>query len=275
MNLEQPRLYRYEYYSRFKKMFLKKNIIFPSPLSWPDLFEQRFLSNSFLKYCFGYKKDFKNLRNDIFALCYTGDGTENADAQWNTRNPKRKDFCIKYSINLWKMLDYLNLLSDNIFNGKIEFYISSISYEYSQEELIQNQHIRAIGKPSGDNRVPYLIRTMSYKRKAFKYENEIRIWAVLKEDNPLSEKNNHILTLENFDWKKIDLQIQVAPYKSILAFDKFKKLKDYNQAKRINEKNIQQERTTKILNELRLLKKEINVSHLYNIPVWKCSKDLK
>ena len=96
LNLEHPRLYRYEYYSRFEEMYKGSRIVFPSPLSWPDLFEQRFLSDSFLKYCFGECKENKTLRNRIFALCCTGDGSENADAQWNLRKTKEHDFCVRY-----------------------------------------------------------------------------------------------------------------------------------------------------------------------------------
>lgn len=252
-------------------MYKGSRIVFPSPLTWPDLFEQRFLSDSFLKYCFGECKENKTLRNRIFALCCTGDGTENADAQWNLRKTEEPDFCIRYSFNLWKFLDQLNNLSSE----NIEFYISSISYDYSQEELIQNQHIRAFGKPRGDNRIPYLIRIMSYKRKAFKFENEIRIWAVVNKNFNPSEKPNKILTLEKFDWKQLGLRIHVAPCRSNVSFDEFESLYKYNKAKRDNENDAQKNRIKNILNELGLSKNDVKASRLYYIPMWKCCKDLK
>ena len=271
LNLEHPRLYRYEYYSRFEEMYKGSRIVFPSPLSWPDLFEQRFLSDSFLKYCFGECKENKTLRNRIFALCCTGDGSENADAQWNLRKTKEHDFCVRYSFNLWKFLNQLNSLS----NGDVEFYISSISYDYSQEELIHNQHIRSLGKPSGKDHIPYLIRIMSYKRKAFKFENEIRIWSVVKEETSLLEKDKKILSLENFDWNNLGLRLHVAPYKSDISFNEFDNdLKDYNQTKRNKENLIQQGRIDKVISELGLPRNDVKASRLYDVALWKHSKAL-
>lgn len=172
------------------------------------------------------------------------------------------------------MLDYLNWLSDNKYDKNIEFYVSTISYEYSQEELMQNQHIRALGKPHGDNRIPYLIRIMSYKRKAFRFENEIRIWAVVKEGASLLEKNKNILSLENFDWKNLGLRIHVAPCRSNVSFDEFESLYKYNKAKRKDENGAQKDRIENILNELELSKDDVKASRLYDVALWKYSKML-
>lgn len=265
LDLEHPRLYRYEHFSRFKENYQRDKIVFPSPLSWPDLFEQRFLSDGFLKRCLDEQNS--SFRDKIFALCCTGEGYENADAQWNVRKLEKDDFCIRYSFDLWKFLKCLEKS-----NGKGEFYVSAISYDYSQDELMQNMHIKTLKKTSKKAGVQNLIRAMSFKRKSFKYENEVRIWAIAKESF-YSKKEDKCIEMD-LDWKEIDLRILVGPSKCDMDFKCYDKLVDYNQDKRKRENIIQQERKDKIVRELNIPKTRVKVTHLYDIPLWKSSKNL-
>lgn len=279
LDLEHPKLFRYEYYSRFKSLYNKMGesegkIIFPSPLSWPDLFEQRFLSDNFLRYCFEKEFDPNEFRNSFFALCCTGDGTENADAQWNTRKTEKGNFCIRYTCNLWKLLSQLECFSKYKAANSVDFYVSSISYKYSQEELLQNLHVKSLGPPKGNDRIPYLIRAMSYKRSPFKFENEIRIWAIVKKEAlSLGLIKDNMLSIP-LDWKNLEINILVGPYKSETKIDEFDNLIDYNRSKRKECSLVQHARVDRIFEDLGISKDRIKISRLYDVFLWKGSKNM-
>lgn len=273
LDLANPVLYRYELFSRLKTMYHKNEIVFPSPILWPDLFEQRLLSNSFLKYCFGKKAAAYSQK--IYAICCTGDGIENADAQWNTRKPKKRDFCIRYSINLWKLLSCLDDFSQKN-DGCIDFYLSSMSYRYSQEELIENRHIQALNDDKSiEDRICYLIRAMSFKRRQFKFENEIRIWAIVKDEALSSGMIKRNVLHIPLDWKCLEQNILVGPYKRDIKVEAFEKLKDYNQKKRNDGNTVQKNWRDEVVRALSLSQKRVRSTRIYNVPLWKCSKKLK
>lgn len=277
LDIAHPKLYRYELFSRLKTMYNKNEIVFPSPILWKDLFEQRLLSDSFLKYCFGKKGT--SYRKKIYAICCTGDGTENADAQWNTRKLEKGDFCVRYTINLWKLLNRLNSFSQNN-DGCVDFYLSSMSYEYSQEELMGNQHIQAMNvkklpDKSLDDKICYLVRAMSYKRRQFKYENEIRIWAVLNErDLSPSMIKDNMLRIP-LDWTSLGVNVLVGPYNSDIKVENTDKLNDYNQKKRSKENEVQQKWATEVAQKIKISPNRVLCSRIYDVPPWKCSKNLK
>lgn len=261
LDLENPVLYRYESFSRFERMKNQDKITFISPLVWPDLFEQRFFSKVFLNKFFG--KSGADYQNRFFALCFTLDGTENADAMWSVRAKEDDgDFCIRYSVNLWRFLGELERNADK--NG-IDFYLSSIAYDYTQEQLLSNLHIESAKKGLCGS-VRNFLNILRFKRRNFKYENEVRIWAV--RNNALNVDKPTLLELD-MDWMALNLQILVAPYKSDIKWNG--NLIEHNRQKRNSARKIMENQKSRIL-ALGIPKDNVRLSGLYDVPLWKYSK---
>ena len=167
---------RFFSFSRFFQGVEEKKFVFISPTKWEDPFEKINL-----------------LRDDIYCICSTYDKSENEEALWKAYNDTSdEDKTVRISFGFEKMLDAFGK-----YEKEYDFYISPMDYYFSRDEILKiSKYIKQIPNLSLVNQ----INALCLKRKAFSYENEIRILVVKKGMEKSSEGNGHC-HLKNFDYQ--------------------------------------------------------------------------
>lgn len=149
----------------------KLNLSFVSPQKWNDPYESLFLLNE--------------KTNDPFFVrcaCFAFDMQYCEEAMWlRSQQPNSyvfedKTICVSFCFE--KLIELLSdhatsFNSDNL-QGQLTFYISIVDYSQSKNSLTKSNAKKA---KSYTNVIDY-INHLSLKRKAYYYENELRIFAV-------------------------------------------------------------------------------------------------
>lgn len=163
---------------------------FISPLLWQDPFERVF-----------YQKELviEGKKYDIRCICSTYDYVENEEAAWNRNN--NKDAVVRVSFDFDKLCEMLNIIGQKYSCG---FYISIADYSQSKDNLI----IKNVKTPYKS--IEDYIKIMSLKRKAFAYENEMRIFAVF-ETTKLPVDKVVPFDISPFDYKDVINHVTLPP----------------------------------------------------------------
>lgn len=184
--------------------FVKSNqLVFVSPESWYDPFEQ--LYHGIDCSSRGY------ITEDIACMCVSEKSSTNEDACWRVYS-ESNDKTVRISIEQSVLLDLLENFAAK--NG-YEVYIGKVNYLFEKQD-IKNLHVisnpnHAAYFPDKMTREHYL-SLMLLKRKAFQYENEVRIFLV-KDKIVFS---NNLLKIV-CDYKKLGLvsNVVLSPYPPI------------------------------------------------------------
>ena len=170
--------YLYKYLNRdaFKKT-LQNGLRFARPSTWNDQFERRF-------YDADYSKIAPNLSKDTFATCFAY-GKEN-EAAWRSYmydDLKTDSLCFRLTINRKRLKEAMEK------DGRCVYYEGPVVY--LREYTIANLHLCGVpGAKSLHNAFfhnqgfnhDYFLSLMLLKREFFKHENEIRYFAVPKQE---------------------------------------------------------------------------------------------
>lgn len=144
---------------RFMKFnYLKKSLnsnsvslVFISPDKWLDPFEH-------LLY---------NAQKPLTCMCCTYERTEAEEAAWN-RSKFENDPFVRVSFDYNKFCDFLSTYGSQ---NNVSFYVTVANYSNSIEQIRNAQKLPV---PTSDA----YVNLLSLKRKAFAYENELRIFAI-------------------------------------------------------------------------------------------------
>lgn len=167
---EYKRIHHHTTIDFFTSILNMNKLTFVSPASWNDPYEKFFYERD---YILMGKKIQLPVRNRLFALCVTG--TSSSEAFWKVYSPLEDGIRLTF-----KTEDFINVFLDKINN--VEIYIGKVNYKSTKEffkldankhELISELNESSIGKSQID--------LMIQKRKAFEYENELRIMIIPKE----------------------------------------------------------------------------------------------
>lgn len=173
-------IYNYIKYEYLKKSIEKSNndynilLTFISPKLWNDPCESVF-----------YKPVVKigNDSYNVLCLCTTLEPTESEESAWN-RNGRSDDLDEKTVRIAYDFQSFCNLLQKMAEkDGNVQFYLSMVDYSES----------RAYFNPNNKRNYSCLeeyICDLSKKRKAFVYENEMRVFAVMKTCGDGPSKDN-------------------------------------------------------------------------------------
>lgn len=164
---------RYIPFSHFKSDIDNKRLTFVSPILWEDPFENVFYDENLT---------IKNKKVNIACVCATYDYVDGEEAAWKRGESNKEDKTIRVSLDFEKTCYLLEQIGGS--NNCI-FYISIVDYSQSKDSLIKKNTPLY-------NTVDDYIKVMSLKRKAFAYENELRILAVSDNNfgqNPPSSKD--------------------------------------------------------------------------------------
>lgn len=213
---------------------------FSSPEKWLDPFEMLF-----------YESKFKigNENCVIHASCFACNDIENEEGFWNIWSIGEKDPIVRVTYNIQKILKALNEQADN----KYVFYLGGMNYT-SRENIIQES------KKTVSNSYPQIddcLNLLSFKRNAYKYENELRLFvkSVVRSNYDIKET-----IIENIDYSQgIIEEITLAPAKPFGNSDPSRdKMSKHQTCHNLPVK----EKIKKILNE-KEIKCKINQSALY------------
>ncbi len=164
LNINPIEIYKCMSFERSKSLIENtEQLCFVSPKLWVDPFES-FLYD---------EKAFKSYNKKLFCFTASFMRSESEEALWKIyANESDKTH------NIWRMI-FINLLNTLENYGKTTdtiFYLAPINYSKSKEAIKQLKNITC-------NSIDNHIDRMSYKRKAFKSDHEIRIYACVNADS--------------------------------------------------------------------------------------------
>ena len=150
-------LFRYMNESHFLSDLNAQQLTFISPKLWNDPFERLFYADGGVV--------IGNAKYYIRCICLTYDWIESEEAAWNRGLGGNAMVRVEYDFQ--KLCDVLESQSKNY-----DFYFSVIDYSLPRRDIIQLSKLYPV------NSLQDYLNLLSLKRKAFVYENEIRLFMV-------------------------------------------------------------------------------------------------
>lgn len=202
---DKSTVFKYMPLDRLVKSIDKDELVFVSPAAWYDPFEQLYYGVNCGSR--GY------ITEDIACMCVSEKSSTNEDASWRVYAGS-SDKSVRVSIDHTALL---NLLEDYASTNGFEVYIGKVDYSFEKKD------IKSLYIPSSVNHSTYFpnqmirehyLSVMLLKRKAFQYENEVRIFLVKGKINftnnllcvPCKYKKSHIIS-----------NVMLSPYPPVRA----------------------------------------------------------
>lgn len=186
------KVYKYMTIETFLVSLYAKTWRFFEPNKWNDKFEQRF-------YCADYEipgAEFMTPR--LFATCVTRD--KNSEAAWKVYSHGQGlgSHCIQLELDIDKLRIELN---------KNDLKIAEMNVEYKEEKFILELHNKNKSKAYeaylSSFSLKKFLKLLTLKRNAYKYENEIRLFAIPNGNAPRSIGNDSQSKDLAIDWSKV------------------------------------------------------------------------
>lgn len=202
-------LFRFMPFSHLYTELEQKSMTFLSPKLWRDPFENAFL----------------NLGNqiDLKCLCFTYNGSIGEEWAWKAYSGDEQ--MVRIEADFLKLVETLsNIASQNDF--KTLFYICVCDYSKDKKKLLSD--ITTLKKSGKNINLEDFLNIMSFKRKAFSGEKEIRIFAL----NSSSNKDFSV-SFQGVDYKAFTTRVLLEPlnpYQDVLRKANYAKLQDIHNA---------------------------------------------
>lgn len=192
------KVYKYMNLDSFLCSLYGKSIRFSEPSKWPDKYETRF-------YCANYDNiTEKEYAQKLYATCVTR--AQNNEAAWKVyaRNEGLSGHCVQLDINVMQLRKELK---------NSQFIIEERFMVYCSEHYILNLH----KKESNDYNLffnPFskdnFLRLLSLKWDAFKYEEEIRFFAIPEDGGERSISSDKAQTVDiSVNWGKLLNKVRI------------------------------------------------------------------
>ncbi len=155
-------VYRYMQYRWAKELILSKKVAFKNPQKWEDPFERRFVCGDYKAVGFAPKQ--------MACLCVTTEHGENEAAFWRSFDPNANRDMVQLTLDFGVLL---KALDDFAREHNAIVYVEACDYSYTSDELKssgENLFLKNV-QEFDDNS---FIKLMGLKRRAFKYEKELR-----------------------------------------------------------------------------------------------------
>lgn len=238
-------VFKYMPLDRFVNSVKSNQLVFVSPESWYDPFEQLYYGIDCSSR--GY------MTEDIACMCVSEKSSTNEDASWRVYS-ESNDKAVRISIERKALLE---LLEEYASKNGFEVYIGKVNYSFQKRD-IKSLHI--ISNPNHSVYFPnkmarkHYLSLMLLKRKAFSYENEVRIFLV---KDKISFSNNLLKIDCDYRARELVSNVMLSPYPPVRPKG--------DMAYKVREKmnNIESEQIKKELNDL--LGCRIQQSLLYKV----------
>lgn len=164
---EYKRVYHHTTIDRFSGMLNLKKLIFVNPASWNDPFEKFFYEREF---SLMGKKIQLPIRNNLYSLCVTGTGS--SEAFWKVYSPMENGIRLTFDMNKF-IKEFLGKIKN------AEIHIGKVNYKSTKEFHKLMENTQNLITELNDSKIgPTQINLMIQKRKAFEYEDELRIMII-------------------------------------------------------------------------------------------------
>lgn len=189
-------LYKYLPQKRAKMSLIDKPYLtFVSPNLWEDPFEYEIYDENILN---GIK---------VFCFCTSFSRSHNEESFWKRHDPNFEGKYVMWSINFFSLVNELQKTGKS---KGIRFYVAPINYSLSRniiESFMANKPTNEID----------LVTHLCVKRKAFKHECEMRIFAVIDNNSKIRPTGDLLrinINLTAGEWdKRILTKVVLPPYK--------------------------------------------------------------
>ena len=158
-------MYRFIPVNRFLDLFKKEKLTFLYPGLWNDPFEKLFLE---AEYSIDGTPFDLPIKDRLYSLCWTK--TKESEAYWKTYMPLENGIRIKSSAH--RILEELKNFD---LHSSYKIYIGKVKYENFDKIMACKSDSALMDKVSSRTICDEHIQLMLMKRKAFIYEDEIRI----------------------------------------------------------------------------------------------------
>lgn len=197
------KIYRIELLDRFEKILKNEELVFAKPSTWIDPLENLIFNAKIVK---DGKEYHHPIKEKIFSQCWSLDG--DSYALWQIYTTKKNDngeFKRHYGVRIETILKKLNQIQ-NLNEG--QFYFGQVTYlwKYQIEKLPKEPSIIKALRESEIN--DSQLETLLFKRKSYRYENEVRLLAIPK-----------IRHLDKQDDRLCRLKIKPTEFISSIRFD--------------------------------------------------------
>lgn len=202
---DKSTVFKYMPLDRLVKSVENNELVFVSPNAWYDPFEQLYYGVDCSSR--GY------ITEDIACMCVSEKSSTNEDASWRVYADS-SDKAVRVSIDQTALL---NLLEDYASTNGFKVYIGKVDYSFEKKE------IKSLHTPSSVNHSTYFPNYMSrehylsvmlLKRKAFQYENEVRIFLV---KDKIDFRNNLLCVSCEYKKSHIISNVMLSPYPPVRA----------------------------------------------------------
>jgi hypothetical protein len=158
------RLYRFMPVNEFFKMLHTGKYIFRNPSAWNDPFEKYFLDREYRIKNTNYHL---SIKNNLFASCFSK--TSNSEAYWNVYTPNSDGVRIEFSTEIFLDNFLSRIVNADVYMGSIKYYSTN---EFHKTDIDIKRLSSSI---TNNNDHEVQAELMFRKRKAFLYEDEVRI----------------------------------------------------------------------------------------------------
>lgn len=160
-----PRLYRFSTLSRLQEALDGQHLVFVAPQLWSDPFERVYLDRHYAIDGMEFRLP---MAQGIYALCVSG--TDSSEAFWKVYSPNGDG--VRLSITTEKLLQALDALPNaDVYIGKVRYHSTRAFQTVPNPDALRSEiESNTIG--------PQQVQLMYKKRRAFAYENEVRILIV-------------------------------------------------------------------------------------------------
>jgi hypothetical protein len=198
---DKSTVFKYLPLDRFVKMVDNNELVFVSPETWYDPFEQLYYGINCSSR--GY------VTEDIACMCVSEKSSTNEDASWKVYAGSN-DKAVRLSIEQEKLL---HLLEDYAKANGFEVYIGKVDYSFERTEI---EKLHNASSPHHNDYFPaamtreHYLSLMLLKRGAFKYENEARIFLV--KDTISFDANKLLKIYCDYKTSGIVSNVMLSPY---------------------------------------------------------------
>lgn len=197
---------RYMPYARFLQSVRSRQLVFISPEMWTDPFEKIYLesniSNGETSISFTSKQ--------VACLCFTKHRFGNSDAFWKTFKTNVSQQLVRVEFNIMNVIEQICSLLKGM---NVNVYVSVMNYRLNCNEIKNPKKFIPKIEENVDNTTDLeklYVKMLSYKRMAFAYEKEIRIFIVAKND--ICKEN--LFSLKKMAYEKAIEKIWLEPLPS-------------------------------------------------------------
>lgn len=230
---EKTLLNKYTKYSYFKHNVKDNNLVFVSPKTWRDPFEQLYYTAT------NYKEKYNYIKPTLYCMCLTENSSQNEDAAWTLYQNGTTEKIIKITFNAFEMLtqidDFCIKNGYSVYIGTIDYSlaandISSLSKASTPKRGINKNHDIFFPNPFLDE---HYFKLLLLKRKAFEFEHEVRFFLIKDDKSNYCNEDYFPITPFQYNEKTIST-IKIAPLQPFALTDPRHEI--YNELQKIEEK---------------------------------------